>query len=505
VDFYDINIAVIRRHYPGLAEQFSQLSLLDAPVAAAPAPEIRLETAVNGEMTLVVNGAYVHSKHNPGREGARLAETLVGDGPLIALGFGLGYALTAASQRTRPFIIIERYPALLKKALESRDLTKFLSENTVIFMLGGPEDAVLSALQLFESEGVDIVRNRACMALDAAWYAGVERQIDTWAAKDTVNAATLKRFGASWQRNAVKNRRFIRDLPGINRIKNCLRGEIPVLLIAAGPSLDRIAPLLPLLAERALLVAVDTSLRRLLAAGVDPDFTVSADPQYWNARHLDCIQSSKTCLITEAAVHPLTLRHFTRAFLYSSPFPPARAFEDAVDHKGRLGAGGSVATAAFDFALVVGAASIWIAGLDLSFPAFKTHFKGALFEERANAEANRLCPAETKSIRALRDGRPFYAPSLKGGQVLTDKRLSLYAAWFEYRLRALHGSLPVYSLAGEGLAIAGLPFGAPEDLRRLPVCRPGLRRLLDKAFSRATTTFEQERPARTLRYEAARW
>jgi hypothetical protein len=282
-------------------------------------------------------------------------------------------------------------------------------------------------------------------------------------------------------------------------------GDIPVFLAAAGPSLDGLVSFLPEIARRCVVVAVDTSQRRLLEAGIDPDFTLVVDPQYWNARHLDHSPAPKTCLIAESAVYPPVLRHpFQRTLLCSSLFPLGRFIEDRVDPKGLLGAGGSVATSAWDFARILGAPSIWIAGLDLSFPQLKTHFKGALFEARSLGEATRFIPAETRSFRVLRDGHPFRAPAAGGGQVLTDKRLSLYSAWFENRFRQ-YPAIRNHGLSPEGLAITGLSPAAPEELLALPERRDGINRLLDAVFARIEGDFYRpaEAAKRETQYRAA--
>ncbi|MDR1373346.1 MAG: DUF115 domain-containing protein [Treponema sp.] len=326
--------------------------------------------------------------------------------------------------------------------------------------------------------------------------------------------ATLRRFGKRWVRNLAVNLEAIRDLPGIAGLAGILGGRYPALLAAAGPSLDKIGPFLPALRERCLIVAVDTSLRFLLRAGVEPDFTVAVDPQFWNARHLDRVPAPGCCLIAESAVYPPVLRGyrrnsrtvpaFKRALLCSSLFPLGRFIEDRLDPKGVLGAGGSVATTAWDFARLLGPASIWIAALDLAFPDYQTHFSGALFESRNLAEADRFCPAETRSARALRGGFPFRAPAADGGMVLTDRRLSLYSAWFENCFRE-YPAIPVFSLSSGGLAVTGLKTVSIEALLAFPRCRDGIDALLESAFNRIETTFydQEETERREARYRAA--
>jgi hypothetical protein len=466
------------------------------------------------------------------REAKRLTEAALasaggpGGGPgglppvFVILGFGLGYAAEAAAEAVpgRPIIVVERRRELLKKALETRDLGGFLSKNRLVFVLGGSGDGVTGALALFESHGESsgespgkktvpvIIRNRALAGLDEDWYGAVESRIKTWLSKDGVNKATLKRFGKRWMKNLSRNLSAIRDLPGIRKLENILNGpEIPVFLAAAGPSLDETGPFLGEIARRCLVVAVDTSLRFLIHRGIDPDFVVSVDPQYWNFRHFDRVPAPSTRLVAESAVYPPCLRHgFKGRLLCGSLFPLGRFIEDRVDPKGELGAGGSVATTAWDFARTLGAPAVWIAGLDLSFPDLKTHFRGALFEDRSLAEWARLRPGETQAFRSLRDGQPFRAKSSGGGGVLTDKRLSLYAAWFESRFSRF--PKPVnYSLSSRGLAIGGLKPAAIGELLALPERREEIDSILEGVFTSLDKEFEGPlgKKARSEQYDGA--
>ena len=495
INNWEKNSGILRERYPGLAEGI-------AGAESCPA-ELNIAILKNdaGMPTMTINGAFVHSARDPAREGRRLAEASLGltdcgiagspAGPVIILGFGLGYAAEAAAELApgRPVIIVEKYFCLLRKAFEERDLSRLLLREGIAFVPGGTGEGVIKVLSFFEKKAGGqalpdqkanpaIMRNRALTGIDGEWYGAVENRIRTWVMQDDVNKATQAKFGRRWERNMRRNMDAIRDLPGIARLaglagplgKNEAAKTFPVFLAAAGPSLDRIAPLLPEIRKRCIIVAVDTSLRFLLAHGVDPDFTVVADPQFWNSRHLDCMQREQphTRLIIELAVYPSVLRlPCGGMFLCGSIYPMGESIEAKVDPKGRLGTGGSVATTAWDFSRILGTDAIWISGLDLSFPGLKTHFKGALFEDKALAESNRLNPAETWLVKALRDGIPFSAPSISGGQVLTDRRLSLYAAWFESNFRQNPG-IRNYSLSSDGLAIAGLEPSGTESLLALP-------------------------------------
>jgi hypothetical protein len=529
--YWDKNSAILHNQYPGLLEAIEAEN--DDPGES----DINIEAAAGGAPTLKIGGTYVHSPRDPEREGRRLAEACLAEtdspGPVVVLGFGLGYAAQSLAELEpgRPIIIVEKRLGLLRKAFELKDLSRLLSRPGVAFIPGGTGEGIINALSVFEKIAGEravpyVMRNRTLMTLDEEWYAAAEGRVRAWAMRDDVNMATLKRFGRRWINNLSRNMTFIRDLPGISRLGGLAEAEdasppLPVFLAAAGPGLDGIAPLLPEIHQRCIIVAVDTSLRFLLRNGVDPDFVVVVDPQYWNSRHLNRCECSHTRLIAESAVYPPVLRlPFKEQYLCGSLFPLGAFIEQRVDPKGALGAGGSVATSAWDFSRILGAKEIWIAGLDLAFPGLKTHFRGAEFEEKALAETGRRKPAETWLTHALRDGFPFVAPSMGGGQVLTDRRLSLYAAWFENNFRRfpeirnyclmIGGGTEESSHQGGratsgGLAIAGFEPAGAEVLLALPERRNEIDQRLEAAFTRIETDFFEPETAqlRHTRYQNA--
>jgi hypothetical protein len=378
----------------------------------------------------------------------------------------------------------------------------------------GIASELVSADKTDEKPAPYVIRNKALFDLDKEWYGAIEGKIRTWSMRDDVNTATLKRFGRRWVRNLSRNLTAIRDYPGISALKGIaadLHTGIPVFLAAAGPSLDKTAPLLRDIYRRCIVVAVDTNLRFFADNGVQPDFVLTVDPQFWNSRHLDRCVCERTVLIAESAVYPPVLHlPFRKIFLCGSLFPFGAFIEKRTCPKGSLGAGGSVATSAWDFARSLasdadpGGQDIWIAGLDLAFPDLKTHFRGARFEERSLSQTGRFSPVETWVVRALRDGIPFKARSAAGGQVFTDRRLSLYAAWFENQF-AQHGKVRNFALFQEGLAIMGLQAAGVEKFLALPDRRDEIDRRLEAVYSKIDADFfdPEEKLKRSQRYEDA--
>ena len=534
MSLWKTNSALLEKQYAGLREEILLKDDIDSR-------DIEIETSSSGHVTLKFRGIYIHSPRDPVREGRRLAESIAESppagaantgtnkpaSPVIILGLGLGYAAQAAGELLpdRPLIIVEKYPSLLRIALEQRDLQSLLARPNVVFVTGGREEGITGALSLFEQADAEnstenpspyVIRNRGLVGLDKEWYGGIESRIRSWTMRGDVNTATLKRFGKRWIINLSRNMSAIRDKPGISRLEGLASGDtLPVFLAAAGPGLDQAGELLAEIRERCIVVAVDTSLRFLLARGIVPDFAVMVDPQFWNSRHLDRLSIKNIRLIAESAVYPAVLRlPFRETYLCSSLFPLGSFIEKQVDPKGSLGAGGSVATTAWDFCRILGAQNIWIAGLDLAYPGLKTHFRGAAFEENSHTQSGRLSPTETWLSRALRDGLPFPAraealPSGPGGAnpdstVLTDRRLSLYAAWFENRF-IQYPDIHNYSLSSGGLAIAGLEYTTPEKILALPCRRQEIDLRLKDAYSCIEADFfsAEGRRVRAENYEKA--
>jgi len=539
MSYINKNREVLLNQYPGLWEEINSKSEDNE------LNDVIVETAHTGDPVMRINGMYIHSPRDPLREGQRLAETCGqaadnGDkGSIVILGFGLGYSAQAAVKLERPVIVVERHKSLLLKALELRDFSEFLGKNRILFVIGGSGEAITSALSMANEivSGGDtsakkiapnIIINKALTSFDEQWYKQVEEKIRSWTARDSVNTATHRRFGQRWVRNFSRNVSAIRDYPGISRLSNLTAKQFdnksspisltaeeiadqppPLFLAAAGPSLDKIKPLLRDIHERCVIVAVDTNLRFFIKNGIQPDFVLVVDPQFWNNRHLDrCVREKdnlQTALIAESAVYPPVLKlPFKHKFLCGSMFPLGMFIEKRVDPKTRLGAGGSVASTAWDFARFLGAQEIWIAGLDLSFPDLKTHFRGARFEEISNSSSTRFNPVEKWVVRALRDGFPFKAPSVSGGQVTTDRRLSLYAAWFEAQF-AQNKQIKNYALFHEGLAIKGLQAADSQKFLSLPKRREEINRRIQLTFSKIENEFNaaNEKRGRAERYESA--
>lgn len=209
-------------------------------------------------------------------------------------------------------------------------------------------------------------------------------------------ARTLKRIVFGARANAEARRAFapryltntLCNVPGmlaghdVRGLTDAYVG-VPAVVVAAGPSLDAAYPHLAHLQHRALVISVDTALRPLLAAGIEPHLAVGLDPSPLNARHYrDLPDCHHTWLVAESALDPTAANRFasrTCWFRVADHHPWPWLMSHGLD-VGRLDVWGSVLTAAYQVAVLAGCNPIVFAGADLAFTGGQPYARGTTYE-----------------------------------------------------------------------------------------------------------------------------
>ncbi|MFO8064138.1 MAG: 6-hydroxymethylpterin diphosphokinase MptE-like protein [Spirochaetia bacterium] len=474
----------------------ANLQALDADLAQVvrgapePAAELEILDTPSGFPTARYGGRYLHAKRDPWARARRaFTPQWVREHPVVVFfGFGFGYEVETflSYADAEAAIVVEPDLGLFCAALAHRRLEKVLSRDKASFLLAAEPDALAGVLRKFERRAPERYAVNAEALYHQEYFENVDAVLEAAKNRARINSNTLRRFGRLWVRNLIRNVPVLERAPGVHELHNRFDG-LPALLCAAGPSLDRALPYIAQLAERMLIVAVDTALPALMQHGIEADFAVIVDPQYWNTRHLDRLRPESSILISEASAHPRVFRLFDNpTYLCSSIFPLGTVLEEAVGEKGKLGTGGSVSTSAWDLSRLLGADPIYCIGLDLGFPYRRTHVHGSFFEERMHVLSDRVRPAEQHSFQYINDGSPFEVASNDGGYVLTDQRMMIYTWWFANQAR-IH-QVRTVNLSPGGVAIEGIPAGSIEDLLSLPSRREMLESRLKPLRARARSS-----------------
>lgn len=480
------SIDIVKKRFPALD--------MDVPAAG-----LIPETARNGMPTarLETGGYYLHSRYNPMEEAQKALDEALNKGSdlLVLAGMGLGYIAELAIAEGVPVLLSEPDPALFKACIAARDLERLLSEPNFILCT---VDELKTILENTEARSVAYIENPAIARTFPEEVARIRAVWESSREKDRINTATLKRFGRRWVRNLEKNLEAVCKSSPITELSGVFSG-MPAMVLAAGPSLDTVLPYIDEVKRRCLLIAVDTSMRSLGSVGAAPDFLVVVDPQFINSKHLDGCDTSGTILVSEPAVWPGVFRKSYRAvFTGASIFPLGNYLDRLCQvERGKLAAGGSVATTAWDLARFSGAAPVFMAGLDLGFPGARTHARASLFEQAILDRARRLRPASHDLFLAYRNGHSQDALANDGSSVVTDKRLALYSWWFSAKM-ARYPETGTRNLSEKGLAIPGMPLAGIDDVLALPEIREELDRRKARLLNEARASTDLNRMALSI-------
>ena len=427
----------------------------------------------NGMVSASYNGIMLHSKYNPEREADQLVSSCPVDCPAaVFLGFGLGYAPVAFARKNHSaaLIIVEDDPVFLFAAFATLDWQPVLEHQDLVFAVNADVQTASALIRPHNSKDMHVFSNAAWVSHDKEYFEEVRSAVSRDSQKNQVNTNTLEKFSRLWLRNSCKNLPYLASLGGVKDYFGIAPSTVPFVVLAAGPSLETILPHLTELKKRAVLICVDTALRACLNAGVEPDFIVLVDPQYACARHIEFLSSATSVLIAESAVWPSVFRFSCREIvLCSSLFPIGQYFERRLGQKGALGAGGSVATTAWDFARKCGAKKIYLAGMDLGFPGKQTHIKGSQFEERSHRQSKRTSTAESDGVNALFSACPKKGIDYNGNEMLTDERMSIFSWWFENSCAtAILNGQETFTLTPQSLAIKGIRKSDVSEILSMP-------------------------------------
>lgn len=464
------NISLFKKRFPDLSLILEdEINSFESGKTPLPFEIIQ---AKNGETTALENGVPLHSKYNPSREALQLVSQANEPSAAVFFSCGLGYGPVCFAKKfpSVPLVIVEPDSSRIFAAFSYLDWEIVFSHAQVIFALGTDTQTAASLLRGYEANAIQFFATSSQTSHAQSYFEELKTLCRRDRQKDEINTNTLEKFGKLWLRNSMRNLHHLDECRGVSDFFKAGGENLPFIILAAGPSLEPLLPNLREIKKRAVLVCVDTALHACLRVGVEPDFIVLVDPQYACAMHLEFLSSPSSVLITESAAWPSVFRFKCRQIvLCSSLFPIGRYFEKRLGSKGELGAGGSVATTAWDFARKCGAREIYLAGMDLGFPGRQTHIRGSQFEEKSHRESKRTKTSDTDSTASLLGANPKEAKDYNGRPLLTDTRMSVFAWWFENAVStAKKDSQFTYTLTPRSLSIPGIEVRTVENLLNAP-------------------------------------
>ena len=399
-----------------------------------------------GVPTVIVDNKPLASKHRPLDEAKRLVDKLelIDHAVFVALGFGAGYHIAELAQRlskTGVIVIFEPDLELLRAMFERIDMRKWLSK-AIIIWLHDPADraAVSTALSGAESiiaQGVQFIdhsANRQRLGKDGNDFAQMlSDYVNT--AKTTL-LTTLVR-AADTIRNLLGNVDHYALGPGVLPLKNAATDRT-AFVVSAGPSLRKNIEQLaqPSVREHCIIIAVQTVLKPLLAAGIKPHFVTSLDYHEISKRFYEGLSRDDVegiTLVADAKAHPVILDSFPGMVRCCEATFLDELLGNESRDMGKLSNGATVAHLAFYLAEYLGCSTIAMIGQDLGFTDGLYYSPGTAIHDVWGPELNQFNTIEMMEWQRIVRHRVHLheRQDQHGRTIFTDTQMLTYLQQFE--------------------------------------------------------------------------
>ncbi len=390
-----------------------------------------VEGTISGYHTVkhLPTGLYLHTNGNPMEEARILVEHCYDPQKEIyaVWGLGLGYHIKRLYEKARGAIeitvfepdrelitlakkegILSEIPVNKLQIVEDRDgkaFSAFLAENTAGILMHFP------SVKKIENSGIKEVMHR----FFTSWNGTVQLKEEL-----TIN------FRCN-EKNCGKN---VDELAYLFENKE-------VVIVAAGPSLDKRLEWLKAVREEKTVLAVGTVWKKLLDLGIKPDGVVVMDSKEGTFRQFDGVKNTDVPLLLDSTAYWEFGASYQGEKYIAYQYQCDEAEAAAREKGNRLyETGGSVTTLALEIALKLGAAAVYLVGVDMAYPKGISH-------------------AENTAERSLRDTTEMTeVKSVNGDTVLADTLFIGYRKWIEQKI-SKYPQIPFYNLSDCGAHIEG--------------------------------------------------
>lgn len=411
-----------------------------------PRTGLELIATQQGVLAGTLNGKQLCSRHRPLDEAATQANAidLVEHAAVVVLGFGLGYHVKQLAERSRKatlIIVFEPDIALLRAVFERIDHSTWMKDALILFITDADDRGVLArkldGAESILAQGVHFMEHapsRARLADHASRFTSLFTSF-IGAAKTTLMTTLMRSVDTT--RNLMLNIDHYALGSGISELHYIAQG-CPAVVVSAGPSLHRNMHVLkqPGVRDKCVIIAVQTTLKPLLAAGIVPHFVTALDYHEISKRFYEGLtaeQVKEITLVVDPKAHPVILDSF--------PGPVrccANGFLDGVlgalkQEMGELPAGATVAHLAVYLAKYLGCNPIALVGQDLGFTDGLYYAPHAAIHDIWASELNPFNTIEMMEWQRIVRHRLHLKKvrDVAGKSLYTDAQMDTYLQQFE--------------------------------------------------------------------------
>jgi hypothetical protein len=348
---------------------------------------IEIITAKNGALTFKVKGneagsILAHSMFDPQKEAEKMIENLDFSRHTLILvfGLGLGYHIERVLERATTLsrvIIIEPDKNVYENFMKNKDMKKIFNDNRVLLVIGIDKNNIQSVLTGFSSAYIfNLGHNIQYVALKYynLFYNNISDIINkisnivqySW--KGLGNCHTDHNIGVI---QTILNMEDIIDNIDVGRLKNVYEGRAAII-VSAGPSLNKNIHHLKKAKGKALIIAVDSALDRLLTNGIVPDVVATLERIGIYSVVLNKMKNTlpkEVVLLAPTLAEIDTVKFFNnnnKIFFFQSGVGTQDYFAKILKAE-TMWNGTSAALTALSFTQVIGIKAVAFAGQDLAY------------------------------------------------------------------------------------------------------------------------------------------
>ena len=232
-------------------------------------------------------------------------------------------------------------------------------------------------IDYYRTESLIIVEHPLYKDIFLQEYAAFIHAINDNRTRVMVNRNTLARFREDAPRNVITNLPMMEHANLVNELGRIIPRDIPVIIVSAGPSLDKNIEELRRAKGHSLIFAVDTAMKYLLARDIIPDLAITIEPIKPMANYEDERCFAVPHVFDNESNPEIVSRHKARKFIYNCRDYVKRLLESlGIEVPKDSPSGGSVATAAFAICYQLQMKRIILIGQDLAYEGTSTHAGG---------------------------------------------------------------------------------------------------------------------------------
>jgi hypothetical protein len=282
------------------------------------------------------------------------------------------------------------------------------------------------------------------------------------------SVSTVKVFGKRWISNACASFLLVEKAA-------CLRPtSLPIILAAAGPSLNDALASLSRYRGRFMTIAVSSAWAACLNCGIEPDIVVTTDGGFWSRHHLYPLASSKPILAAPLTALPsATLYRAADLLILNQGSFVESELLPAMGPSFPLPPHGTVSGTALQLAARLTEGPIIATGLDLASYGDFAHARPHGFDALLAAGTSRLAPLEATLWSRALEASPEPLPEKPWR---SSRALHAYSAALDLDSRRLFGRL--YRLSPSPQVLSGFT----------PLDREGL----DSLMAKSTNAYEPQ-------------